>query len=201
MNEETTAALLGRPLSTLETTNFKLYMKIAKMKLDELLCMNLCSPEDSKVFAHRCGYTTVFTDVFSDIQEVSVNGEVVDPANYTVYQWDRAYGNWFNSVVFDTAPLYDVTVTASWGFAGGYPADLQLVLAQLFANTSSGYQSNDKVQSKKVEDFSINFQQANGTADENLSDANRMTLSKYSLCSLQTIRQGKVGTNCGCWLV
>lgn len=49
-------ALLGRSLSTVEDTNFNLYLKIATERLEDLLCLTLTSPlpEGLQMLLARC---------------------------------------------------------------------------------------------------------------------------------------------------
>lgn len=49
-------ALLGRSLSTVEDTNFDLYLKIATQRLEDLLCITLTSPlaEGLQLLLARC---------------------------------------------------------------------------------------------------------------------------------------------------
>lgn len=63
ISQEEVVALLGRPLSTLETANFSLYMQIAVLRLDDLLCIKLEDmadiPVDLKLLIARCFATIV----------------------------------------------------------------------------------------------------------------------------------------------
>lgn len=44
LTKQQTEALIGRSLSTVESTNFDLYLKIAIARLEDLLCTTLTSP-------------------------------------------------------------------------------------------------------------------------------------------------------------
>lgn len=51
------AALLGRQLSTVENTNYDLYLKIAKLRLEDLLCITIQTstlPADLQLLLARC---------------------------------------------------------------------------------------------------------------------------------------------------
>lgn len=52
------AALLGRPLSTLESDNYELYLSVAVERLNDLLCIKLADmadiPADLKLLIARC---------------------------------------------------------------------------------------------------------------------------------------------------
>lgn len=52
------AALLGRPLSMLETNNYELYLQIATLRLDDLLCIKIEEmekiPADLQLLLARC---------------------------------------------------------------------------------------------------------------------------------------------------
>lgn len=196
MNTTEMAALLGRPLTTIETTNFSLYLKIAKQNLDELLCMELCSEEQTKVFDAREGYSTVFTDVFTDIEEVKVNDVVIDTDKYSRRQWDRRTGSWYNSLVFTyKLDLNDeVSVTADWGFSS-YPSDIKYMLAGLFGLISKKNKFDGTISSKQVEDFRISFR-ADADLDDEFYKTYQRTISKYSICDMAYIRHGKVCDYC-----
>lgn len=192
MNKTTMAALLGRPLTSIEDTNFTLYLKIARQSLDDLLCTNLCDDSDPRTYDTRAGYCTLFTDIFTDIQSVSINGETVDADDYSVRQWDRRNGTWYNSIVFNDKLEEDdeVEVSASWGFLE-MPSDLQLVQAQLFGLISKKNKFDPTVTNKEVEDFRISFNVDADLDDEFYRQYNR-TIAKYSLCTIGNIQQGSI---------
>lgn len=193
MNETEMSALLGRPLTPVETTNYKLYLNIAKQNLDDLLCMRLCDDEATKVFDAREGYSTVFTDVFTEVEEVKVNDTVQEADTYSVRQWDRRNGSWYNSIVFDNKLCKDdeVSITADWGFES-YPSDLKSLLAQLFSLISKKNTTDSTIQSKQVEDFRITFR-PDVDLDAEFDKNYQSTILKYSLCNMETFRQGKLG--------
>lgn len=63
ISQEEMAALLGRPLSTVETQNYNLYLQIAILRLDDFLCIKLEDmaelPTDLKLLIARCFATIV----------------------------------------------------------------------------------------------------------------------------------------------
>lgn len=190
MKTETLVALLGRPLSAVEATNKDLYLKIARESLEDLLCTSLCDQEDPKYFMARDGYRTVYTDVFTEIDEVKVDDKVV--SNYSVKQWDRSTARWYNSIVFDD-PLYEgqeVEVSASWGF-NAMPIDLQKVWAELFDQVTVKNKLDPSIKSKRVEDFYITFD-SEVDLDEDFHRKYKKTLSKYSLCGIWEVSHGRV---------
>lgn len=191
MNQTTMASLLGRSLTPIESTNFNLYLKIARQSLDDLLCTNLCDDTDPRTFDARGGYSTVFTDIFTDVQSITVNGEAV--TDYSVRQWDRRNGNWYNSVVFEDKLYEDdvVVVSASWGFST-MPSDLQLVLAQLFGLITKKNKFDSTITKKKVEDFEV-WLNIDADLDDEFYRQYNKTISKYSLCTIGNIQQGSVG--------
>lgn len=194
MNQAKLVALLGRPLTTVETTNFSLYLKIAYERLEDLLCMNLESTTEDRVFDVRNGYSTVFTDLFTDINSVSIDGNELTTNDYSVRQGNRRSGNWYNSIVLTNPTDCEVTINADWGLCA---PDLQLLLAQLFALIGTMNTSNGNVKSKKVEDFSITFN--DNTAYQQFTLDNAGTISKYSICGIQEIQHGGVNLHKGNW--
>lgn len=192
MDQTKMSALLMRPLSPYEVTNFSTYLKIARESLDGLLCTNLCDNSDPRIFDARGGYSTVFTDIFTDIATVSINGTLIEDTDYSVRQWDRRNGNWYNSIVFEHKLCRgdEVEVSASWGFQT-MPSDLQLVLAQLFGLISKKNSFDGSVASKQVEDFRISFNK-DADLDEEFYRQFDKTITKYGQCSIGNIQQGSI---------
>lgn len=198
MSKGEISALLGRPLTPIEDTNFDQYLEIAEQNLLELICTPIeTSLAETRVFDTRKGYRTAFTDVFTAITEVKLDNQVVDPENYTVMQWSSRRGTWFNSIVFKT-PIRkdaDLEVTGDWGFGESLPLDLQTVLAGLFALVSKKPKQDGSIQSKQVEDFRITFN-TNVNLDDEFYRAYSKTIAKYSLCDVGQVDSGAV--RCGC---
>jgi hypothetical protein len=192
MNQTTMSALLGRTLTPVEVTNFNMYLKIARQSLDDLLCTNLCDDSDPRTFDAREGYSTVFTDIFTDVDEVSINGIVQNTDTYSLRQWDRRNGSWYNSIVFDEklSEGDEVEVSASWGFST-MPSDLQLVLAQLFGLITKKNKFDSTVSSKQVEDFRVSIN-VDADLDDDFYRQYNKTISKYSLCSIGNVTQGEI---------
>lgn len=191
MNKSDISALLGRPLTTIEDTNFSLYLDIAKQNLGQMLCMELCGEDDPRVYEARDGYRTVFVDIFTDVHGVKLNGDVV--TTFVKQQWDRKSGTWFNSLVFEDKLEKDdeVEVSASWGF-DKYPTDLKVLLSELFSMITKKNKFDVTIASKQVEDFRISF---NTTADldESLIAKYKYTINKYSLCNISEVHNGSTG--------
>lgn len=191
-------ALLGRTLTPTEDTNFDLYLNIANENLEELICTPIESVTEDRVFNTREGYSTAFVDIFSTLNSVEIDGEEIDSSTYSVRQWDRRTADWYNSIVFDTKFDADVeiTVNADWGFVvdsgddSGLPVGLQVLLAGLFALISKKNKSDGTIASKQVEDFRISFN-ADVGLDDDFYNKYRSTISKYSLCEIPYVKQGK----------
>lgn len=193
MDEAKVAALLGRSLTSNETTNFKLYLKIANQSLESMVCTSLCDQSDPKIYDVREGYRTLFTDIFTDIDEVKIDGELVDPSKYSVRQWDKRNADWYNSVVFTTRfgeCDREVSVSASWGFSS-MPADLQLVIAGLFDLITKKNKIDSSIQSKQVEDFKITLR-SDVDLDAEFQTKYGDTLAKYSQCDIPNVQHGRV---------
>lgn len=114
------AALLGRPLKTVEETNFELYLSIAVLRLNDLLCIKLQDMKD-------------------------------------------------------------------------LPADLKLLIARCFATITEEQSAgaDNGVKSKKVEDFSITYNDAVDSPMVAFVKTNTAILDKYSMCQ-GPIRSGRV---------
>lgn len=193
MNKAKLAALLGRPLTPNEDANFSLYLNIATKSLEDLLCTTICDDSDPRVYDVREGYSTLFTDIFTDITEVKLDGTVIESSKYSVRQWDRRNGNWYNSIVFDsqfTSDDSEVEVSGSWGFST-MPSDLQAVLAGLFDLITKKNKLDPTVASKQVEDFRISLN-TDVDLDTDFQSKYAHTLSKYSMCDIPNLQHGRV---------
>jgi hypothetical protein len=192
VKQEQLAKLLGRPLTATESANYDLYLEIATGRLEDLLCFSLSCNQSQRVFESREAYATVFTDPFSSLSRVSVDGTEVDSSTYSKRLFDRRSATWYNSIVFDDrfSDAKEITIDASWGF-NKMPADLQLILARCFALVSTE-QSNGggKVLEKQVEDYRVKYSGASDT--ENFISTNEATINKYSLCGVGEISNGRV---------
>jgi len=187
------AKLLGRPLTSVETANEELYLDIAYERLESMICSTVDSIAEERTYDGRDGYSTVFTDVFVEVSSVTVNGKLLDAADYSIRQWDKRNAAWFNSIVLKNKLCgnSEVVIDATWGFADDtMPGDLQLLVAQLFALVGKMNKGNGNVKSKKVEDFSISYND-NSVYNQFVID-NAATIRRYSLCDIGKVRNGKV---------
>jgi hypothetical protein len=188
MNQDKLEALLGRPLTSCEVTNRKLYLQIAQERLEDLTCLNLEEATEDRTYSVREGYQTVFTDMFTTVNSVTVNGSELDAADYTAMQWNKRTADWYNSVVLkNCTPEDTIVINADWGACS---PTLQLLQAKLFGLVSSMNNSNGNVSSKKVEDFSISFN--DNTVYEQFLLDNQALIGKYSICNIQTTVSGDV---------
>lgn len=203
MTEEEVSALLGRPLTPIEVTNFDTYINIAEQSLEDLICSPIETVEETRIFDTREGYSTAFIDIFHEISEVKIDDEVIDPSDYSKRQWNKRSASWYNSLVFDNKFTCDqeVEVTATWGFEedsgdeSDLPTDLQLVLAGLFDLITKKNKYDGSISSKRVEDFQISFNADSDLDDEFYSKYSK-TISKYSLCDLPNIQHGRIRRGC-----
>lgn len=188
MDKAQVAALLGRPLTTVENTNFNLYLEIAQESLEELLCIKLCDEGDeTRTFDVREGYSTVFTGIFTELTEVKVDGTVT--TDYYHAFWDKRSNAYYNSIVLDDCNVSEVEITGSWGF-DSTPADLQLLWAQMFANVSKKYKAGGgNVKRKDVRNFSVWL--GDLSDDETFINGNKRAIQKYSLCNVGYVLHGR----------
>lgn len=190
LKQEQMVKLLGRSLTTTETANYDLYLKIATQRLEELLCVTLCGDDSERTFTTRTGYRTVYVDPFKDIESITIDGDEVDADDYVAKQNDRFNGRWYNIVEFDTKRRGEnIVVDADWGF-GTCPADLQVFLAKLFAQGSVEQTSDSQVKSKKIEDFTVTYK--DGATFDEFVLANSAIIEKYSQCNQGQVRHGSV---------
>lgn len=203
MDQQELEALLGRPLTDEEVTNLDLYLDIADERLEALLCsifLNVGESGDepqavptTRKYETREGYSTVFTDIFTEVTEVKVDGIVT--TDFTQQQFDKLNAEWFNSLVFEKrfSRTQLVEVTGTFGFTE-LPADLALVLARLFDSVSNEQNTDSNVQSQRIDDAQVTFKSE--TLQDQFYQDNKRTLDKYSICSVGYIRHGKTWRNC-----
>ena len=193
MTQAKLQSLLGRSLTTTEVTNMDLYLNIAEDMLEDLLCISLCSKDESRTFNTRKGYRTVFVDPFTDVDEVKdSDGNIIEESEYKFKQWDRFNGKWYNSIVFDCERYgEDIEVSGSWGFGKCLPNDLELLQARAFDQISKTNGGTGLVQSKQVEDFRITYKSDVTQQDQFYAD-NLLTINKYSLCNIGDIQHGRI---------
>lgn len=198
MTQEQLENLLGRPLTPIESENFDLYLDIAIDSLEDLICTPTADVTEERTFDTREGYSTVFVDIFRSINTISRNGVAIDADDYSIRQWNKRNGSWYNSIVLERPECKDdeLVIDAVWGFGEGsdfwdMPNDLQYLLAGLFDLISKKNAYDGTIQSKQVEDFRITFN-TNADIDEQFSKKYSSTISKYSLCAIGNIKHGRV---------
>lgn len=201
MNQAQLEALLGRPLTPTEVENLDLYIDIAYESLDELLCTTIDDIAEIRKFYTRAGYSTAFIGLFRSVSKVELNGTELSTDKYTLMQWDKFNGSWYNSLVFTDKFNKDdfIEVTAEWGFSTDptfdVPSDLQLVLANLFSYITKKNKQDTTVENKKVEDFSVSFN-VDADLDDEFYNKFSKTIAKYGRCNIPNVQSGAVG--CGC---
>lgn len=188
MTQDKIAALLGRPLSSVEQANFATYLDVAQSRVSDLLCVDICQTVATRRFSARQGYKTLNVPIFTEIDSVKLDG--VETTKYSIYQGSNMNGDWYNSIVFD-APLHcqTIEIKADWGFSK-IPVDVQIMIAQLFGMVGDSLES-DLVQSKQVEDFRITLKDK--TKTEVFASKYAATIAKYSGCVTGQVESGYVG--------
>ena len=128
MDQDKVSALLGRPLTSIESTNFDLYLDIAKESVEELLCISFAQESGERVFESRNGYSTVFTGIFTNVESVKVNDAEVSyhPANF-----DLRTANFYNSIVLDDQTTPDASP------ADGHPNQFDAEVLKITSTASA----------------------------------------------------------------
>lgn len=182
--------LLGRSLTSLEDSNYTLYLDSAARRLDTLLCMDTSSDETTRTYKSRIGYSEIKIEPFTVLSEVLVDGEAV--TDYEIKRGDSYNSSWCNTIEF--AGRFDeevtVTVTGTWGF-GNCPSDLQFLVAKLFNLVTTERGVSGQIKSRSIEDVSVTY-------DSSVSPLASLTMeygeviAHYSACS-SYIRSGSAG--------
>jgi hypothetical protein len=79
-------SLLGRSLTSTESSNLELYLEIAQERLERLVCFSL-DAEGVLKYDPRKGYHTLFVNPFTSINSITIDGEEVE--DYEIKQWDE----------------------------------------------------------------------------------------------------------------
>lgn len=179
-DKTTLEKLLERSLTSSEDSNFQQYINFTISTLDNLLCWSPICTDATASYESRYGYRTLWTDPFTSITDVKVDGRTV--TDYKIAFNGNFNYPFYNSVVFPY-PLNGQTVeiTGTWGFEE-LPADLGSLVAEIFkmyGRISSGNMAGN-VTNKRVEDFSISY--GDKSEMDTLVANNSSVISKYSNC-------------------
>lgn len=184
LTKEKVSKLLGRSLTSSEVDSFETYIKIATQRLELLLCMKLCGESGERTYQSWNGYRTLYVDVFRDITSVTVAGAA--RTDFIKRQNELFNGNWYNIIEFDERLCGErVVVNATWGFEG-LPVDLEQLLANMFDQCSIDRRTDNRVKSKKIEDFSVTYKDE--ASFESFVSANELTISKYCQCGMGQVQ-------------
>lgn len=192
MDQEKLTALLGRPLTDIETANLDLYLEIADTTLQDMLCIDLESTTEERELDAREGYRTLFTGIFTAVESIEVEGELIPDTDYSLRQWDKRNKDWYNSIVFTTPRCGVIKVTADWGFDECWPLDLQRLYAKVFDQIGKSSKSAGLVQSKQTEDFRVTFR-TDITEKDLFQQECAPLIRKYGMCGIGEIQHGNVG--------
>jgi hypothetical protein len=152
--------------------------------------MDLTSDDGERQYETRANYKTVYVDPCTSVTAITIDGTAVDASDYTLKQNDRLNADWYNIVEFDTARAGEIiTVDADWGF-GSCPVEIQLLLAQLFNLVTVEQTLDNRVKSKKIEDFAVTY--SDETAYDALMRKHKTVIDKYSTCNQGYIEHGTV---------
>ena len=198
MTEQDIEKLLGRDLSAMENNNFSLYLDITIERLSNLLSVNVIIPEvdsgtnepivETRIYAGRNGYKTLYTDPFTDLISVSIDGNT---KTVTTAQWDNPMGSWKNVVCFDDEmDAEQVDVTAKFGYGNPLPSDLQLLIARGFDAILKENTDNPRVSTKRNEDYSVSYKDSVESSWQAFTMTNKGIIQKYSQAGLGVIEHG-----------
>ena len=179
-DKTTLVKLLGRSLTSSEDSNFEQYINYTISTLENLLCWSPVCTDATAIYTSRDGYRTLWTDPFTSITDVKVDGSAV--TDYKLAFNGNFNYPFYNSVVFPH-PLggQTVEITGTWGFEE-LPADLGSLVAEIFKMTGRVNTANlsANVKSKSVEDFSITY--SDRSEMDALASNNSSVIAKYSNC-------------------
>lgn len=183
------AKLLGRPLSSIETDNFELYLNIVKDRLESLLGYDVArTGANTLLFNPRIGYNTLYVYPYTAITTITINGSEIE--GYTKRRWDELNADWFNSVEFDSKMTDKrITINATWGFGAELPDDLAYLIARMFNALSQEQVTDGRVEQKSIEGYSIRYRDT--SAYKQFVHDNQAVIAKYSI-KVGEIQSGEV---------
>lgn len=176
--------LLGRSLTDSEINDFEMFLEVSLLKLEQLVGSPLKPVSEKRLFSARSGYRAVGVDIFRTFK--SIKRCDTDELIKAVPSYNGILSNgWFNQIALNqritTCDNYPVTleIDADWGF-DELPSDLALVLAMIFdmVANSSRELAESKVESKRVEDFSVTFVH-DKTVDQRIRELFGLTIDCY----------------------
>ena len=147
--------LLGRTLTSTEASNFEQHLNATIANLENLLGWSLLGEAGERVYKSRRRYHTLWTDPFTEINSVTVDGTA--ETDYTPIFNDSYNSPFYNGLEFDY-PLdgSKVVIDATWGFTG-IPADLGQLIVALWSMAQRLPTEQGNVRSKSIEDFSVTY--------------------------------------------
>lgn len=193
LDKDTLEKLLGRSLTSSEASNLQQYINYIETTLTNLLCWSPLKGASVASYEARDGFRTLWTDPFTSITDVKVDGSAV--TDYKLAFNGNFNYPFYNSVVFPH-PLggQTVEITGTWGFEE-LPADLGSLVTEIFKmyGRISNNNASGRLTNKKVEDTSFTYSD-NVSEMDALSSNNSSVISKYSNCqSAGEISNGGVG--------
>ena len=194
LDKDTLEKLLGRSLTSSEESNLQQYINYIETTLANLLCWSPLCSDNTASYEARDGFRTLWTDPFTSITEVKVDGTAVTDYKLA-FNGNKNYP-FYNSIIFPH-PLEGQTVelTGTWGFEE-IPADLGSLVAEIFKMygrvTSNNVSGN--VKSKSVEDFSITY--GDKTELDTLEANFAPIIYKYSNCQAGDVQFGETNGRC-----
>lgn len=183
INQEKIEKLLGRSLTDSEKSGFSMFLAVSIAKLEQIIGSPLQPVAEKRFSTARSGYRTVYTDIFRKLKSIKkADGTMVKAVPSCN---GKLSTSWFNQVILDKPMINcdcqatNLEIEADWGFEE-LPDDLALVLAMIFDNiaNSSRELAESKVESKRVEDFSVTFVQ-NKTINDHISSLFETTINHY----------------------
>ena len=194
LDKATLEELLGRSLTSSEDSNLQQYINYIETTLANLLCWSPLKGASVASYEARDGFRTLWTDPFTSITEVKVDGTAVTDYKLA-FNGNKNYP-FYNSIIFPR-PLEGQTVelTGTWGF-DDLPADLGSLVAEIFkmyGRQLMGNQSGN-ITNKRVEDFSISY--SDKSEMEALINDNASIVSKYSNCQAGDVQFGETDGRC-----
>lgn len=185
-------AILGRSLTNAEKSTLTTTTEQALQDAQDLLGIDWKTLGERTYFGSE-GYRTLFTDPYSILTSVTVNGA-------TITDYRTAFDDWlntpsFNSIIF-AYPLEDndeVVVAAEWGFGSELPYDIKRLAVALWQNGTAPQTNptSQKVKSKSNLDFSVTYDTSKTALETILVDYGNV-IEKYSMRIRGDIGHGRI---------
>lgn len=183
ISKEDMAALLDRPLTSGEDSNYNAVLATAKSTLESILGIKL-DGSGTRIYLPRTMYSQLWTDPFVGMATVAVvDADGTTDITSTPAYYDDLNAPWFNSVILDSLMgNKKIAVTANWGFGDELPIDLKALWASLFGlvTEAAASEATGAITSEQILTHKVTYAASSSDAIQRWSESNTTTIARYA---------------------